>query len=186
MEPVDIHRESLLDARVPSAASPKVARVLLVTKYSVSKEELTEEVQEMAADNGYTGAFLFFDGSTYSKVVLITLEADALGLQQFMTGPIATGMLTDARVVSFSDDLSQRAWSVFTVVSRTANMFCPSACIRPQILSRALLTSLFAGFAHCRCDFHRVDGRSGSQKRHWWSNDQYCAVGQAAAGFGGH
>ena len=117
MEPVDIHRESLLDARVPSAAaSAKFARVLMVAKYSVGKDELTEETEKLAADNGYTGAFLFFDGSTYSKVVLITLEADIFGLQRFMTGPVATAMLADVRVVSLSDDLSARAWPVFAVV----------------------------------------------------------------------
>jgi hypothetical protein len=110
MDPVDIHRESLLDTRTGEPRE-KISRILLVSRYSVDRQTLTEAIEKYCLEDfeQWTGAFLYCDGTNYSKVVFVTLEASALGLQQFLVGAVA-GLLDDARVISITDDLSARAW----------------------------------------------------------------------------
>jgi len=108
-----------------TAQTGSVARLLLVGKYSVEMDEVTESVRGYmagAADETFTGALMFFDGSNYSKVVFLTLEASSEGLEAFMTGS-GVGLFEEARVMGFSDDLAERAWAVFgtAVVNQSAS-----------------------------------------------------------------
>jgi len=114
-----------LTAPLLPAQTGSVARLLLVGKYSVEMDELTESVRGYmagAADETFTGALMFFDGSNYSKVVFLTLEASSEGLEAFMTGS-GVGLFEEARVMGFSDDLAERAWAVFgtAVVNQSAS-----------------------------------------------------------------
>lgn len=125
MEPVDIQRDSLLRTRqaAQERAAP-LARAVLVARYSLEKEALTEAAAEWlgaggtSAGRACTGAFLFFDGSGYSKVVLVVLEGSSRDVEAFLGGAIAA-RLQDARVLCVSDDLAKRAWpAVFFTVGR--------------------------------------------------------------------
>ena len=123
VEPVDIHRESLLDTRTEAKLSAgktgSVARVALVAKYSCEPEALTEAAEAYfagAADEKHTGAFLYFSGSSYSQVVYVILEASSVALEAFVAGSVA-GMLEGCRVVGWSDDLGARAWPLFTTAT---------------------------------------------------------------------
>jgi hypothetical protein len=118
-EPVDITRESLLEtrgeAKLSAGKTGKIARLLLVAKYEVEQDAMTEAAQEFfagVADEVFTGGMMFFDGSGYSKVVFVVLEASGESLEAFVAGPVAD-MLLEARVVNWSDDLNARAWPVF-------------------------------------------------------------------------
>eukprot|EP01043_Picozoa_sp_COSAG02_P035315 COSAG02_NODE_2521_length_8609_cov_3.772503_4_plen_234_part_00 len=118
-EPVDITRESLLEtrgeAKLSAGKTGKIARLLLVARYEVEQGTMTEAAQgffEGVADETFTGGLMFFDGSGYSKVVFVVLEASSKSLEAFVTGPVSN-MLLDARVLNWSDDLNARAWPVF-------------------------------------------------------------------------
>jgi len=126
-EPVDITRESLLDTRSEAKLSAgkigKTARLLLVAKYEVDQDALAEAAQGFfagVADETFTGALLFFDGSSYSKIVFVTLEAAGESLEAFVTSPVAD-LLLEARVISWSDDLNARAWPVFATAAINAS-----------------------------------------------------------------
>lgn len=139
-EPVDITRESLLDTRSEAKSSAgktgKIARLLLVAKYEVERDEVTEAVKEFfagVADEVFTGALMFYDGAGYSKMVFLVLEARGESLETFVSGPVVDKLL-DARVVSWSDDLNSRAWSLFA----TAAINAPSS---PELMDGAELNA---------------------------------------------
>jgi hypothetical protein len=127
-EPVDINRESLLDTRTAhklrAGKTASFSRVLVVGRYSVEPEALTEAMHEFFAANSgedFTGAIMYYDGATYTSVACVTLEASTEGLEAFLTSPVATKVFEAARVVSFSDDLAARAWPVFGTAQIKSN-----------------------------------------------------------------
>jgi hypothetical protein len=123
-----LNRESLLDTRAAQrlrTGKPQaISRVLLVGRYSVAPEALTEAARAFfdgrRDTDTFSGAILYYDGATYSSVVLMVLEASTTGLGAFLTSAVME-QLEASRVLGFSDDLGARAWPVFATASVKAN-----------------------------------------------------------------
>lgn len=143
-----LNRQSLLDTRnakrLHAGKTQSVSRVVLVGKYNVAADELTEAASSFfegrSATDTFTGVILYYNGATYSSVAAVVLEAPMEGINAFLTS-WATERFEDSRVISFSDDVA-RAWPVFATGSVTANSSSPDlmeeSAVRSELCSIVL------------------------------------------------